>query len=301
MGTYRIAVVLLLTSIPRLAAAQPSQVLPPQDEASCLSGLRMTDTRRAYIDEWLRIDRFRTPPSIGESESDWAARSRTTLACGRRNDWLQQDQEENWRRQVIALPEERQRQLWSELAAESERRRSNPPAPDSSGRQPPTAITTVWQSLQTRWRDEDAAKAAAKAAAAPPAQPAPPQRVGVCVQRDDQGRDRCMAPVWYVMNDRGCQQVDTLIGDAQNRIRTPLDFKSSARQEGVEVTLQNVAGPGQMVEATVVGSSSMLVFVPNFLSCSGNFNVLMRQAKSLPAIDLAPQPPPAWVAALGAP
>ncbi|MBL6080908.1 hypothetical protein JMJ56_23115 [Belnapia sp. T18] len=45
----------------------------------------------------------------------------------------------------------------------------------------------------------------------------------------------------------------------------------------------------------------MLVFAPNFMSCSVNFNVLMRQAKGLESVDLAPQPPPAWVAALGAP
>lgn len=296
----RLIACLLLTGVAHPALSQTTQPAAPQDEASCLAGVRMNDARRAHIADWLRIDRFRAPPEANETEAAWTARQRAALACGQRRAWLAQDYDEDWRRALLALPEGRQRELWAEHRAEEARQRANPPRPDAGGASAPNALSTAWTTMQRRWRDEDAAKVAA-APTAPAAPPPPAQRRAACAQLDAQGRDRCLAPVWYVLNDRGCHRVDTVIGDARNRIRTPLDFKLDAQREGIEVVLRQMSGPGQMVEARMVGDSSALVFVPNFSSCVINFNVVLRLANGLERMDLEPQAPPAWVAALGGP
>lgn len=294
MTVHRAATTLLLVAAPSFALAQSNQ--PSQTEASCLAGFSMTDERRGFIDRWVQINRFRSPPKAGETHEAWRTRQRTSIACAEADKWRREDGFIAWERYVIAMPEARQRELWAEVAAERARRSLNPPGPSPDGKPAPSPVTVVWEALQARWQAEDAA--AAKAPAPQPTQP-PLRHQGACALTDERGRDYCLLPVWYVMNERGCERVDTVIGDERSRIRTPADFQRSARAEGVTVTLKNLPGSGQLVEATAAGSSAMLVFAPNFLSCAVTFNVRLREAEGKPRVDMRPQLPPAWVAALG--
>lgn len=296
----------LLSITPAITHAQPSPA--PRNEAACLSGVTMTDARKARLDRMIRINLVRLPLREGEEEEARRRRIRADVACSFAATWREEDRAEEWESALDALPERRQRELWAEIKAEEARRRAQPAdAPPDDGKRLPSPVTVAWSTVQKRWQVEDEAARRAKAEQHPAnAQVKAPieevERTAPCGPHvvDAQGRDHCMTPVWYVARLGGCRRLDAAVGTPGNPLRTPADLVRASRARGMTPRMSELPWPGRGVLIQDFDGASVRL-TPDFLSCLTSVG-LERQLKGLPKLEnMRPEPAPAWVAALGDP